>query len=75
MMKDGKFYWMTWDMAIMIPMLEMAGTHQQFISEVLYIYNEETPINDYKVDGALQKQLNQEIRLKTCYTALSHQED
>jgi len=70
LMKDGKFYWMTWDMAIMMPIFEMAGVHQQFIPDILYIYNKETPLNDHKVDRPLQASLRDEIRAKPVYSRL-----
>jgi glycosyltransferase involved in cell wall biosynthesis len=51
---DGKFLPMGWDLAFMIPMLEMAGEHHRFIEEPLYLYNRTNPINDHKVNLALQ---------------------
>lgn len=45
-----KFFRVAWDMAMMWPMLEMAGYHRTlFISEPLYVYNMETPFNDFKL--------------------------
>ena len=39
-----------WDVAIMMPALEMAGfDRSQFIKEVIYIYNKMTPFNDDKL--------------------------
>ena len=38
-MFEGKFVPVCGDVAIMLPMLEMAGFHSRFIPEVLYIYN------------------------------------
>ncbi len=32
----------------MFPMLEMSGMHARFISDVLYVYNMDNPINDFK---------------------------
>ena len=37
--KDGKFIRKAGDVAIMYPMLEMAGFHSKFIDKVLYVYN------------------------------------
>jgi glycosyltransferase involved in cell wall biosynthesis len=70
LMKDGEFYCMAWDFAIMLPMLEMAGRHQQFISDILYIYNFENPLSDHIVDRKLQKSLKTEICKKTKYVSL-----
>jgi glycosyltransferase involved in cell wall biosynthesis len=60
--QNAKFFPMTWDQAIMFPMLEMARKHAQFISEVLYVYNKKTAFNDNKVDPELQKMCEQRIR-------------
>jgi hypothetical protein len=68
---DGNFFKMAGDMAFMFPMLEMAGHRSQFISEVLYVYNTNTPINDYKVDVELQQSLNALIRGKQKYAVLA----
>lgn len=62
LMRNGQFFTMTWDFAIMFPMLEMAGEHSKFISEILYVYNLENPINDHKVDVQLQRDLDKHIR-------------
>lgn len=67
---EGEFFRMTWDQAIMFPMMEMAGERHAFISEVLYIYNTTNPINDNKVDAKLQNDLESLIRSKPRYDKL-----
>lgn len=67
---EGKFYPMAWDLGFMFPMLEMAGHRSKFIPEVLYIYNTATPINDNKVNEALQMYLTQVIRTKEKYSKI-----
>jgi glycosyltransferase involved in cell wall biosynthesis/SAM-dependent methyltransferase len=67
LMYKGDFYSMTWDFAIMFPMLEMAGPHSKYISDILYIYNLENPINDHKINVGLQQALDREIRSKQKY--------
>jgi glycosyltransferase involved in cell wall biosynthesis len=67
---NGKFLEMTSDLAAMFPMLEMAGKNQAFISDVLYIYNCTSPINDSKVNLNLQQGLEKIIRDKTPYQPL-----
>ena len=67
---EGKFYKMTWDLAFMFPMLEMAGLKSHYISSPLYIYNMDNPLNDHKVDNTLQLKLEKEIRLKKRYELL-----
>jgi glycosyltransferase involved in cell wall biosynthesis len=67
---DGEFFPMTHDLAIMFPMLEMAGSRIKFIPDVLYIYNRANCINDNKVNGGLQKELDRFIRAKEKYMPL-----
>jgi len=67
----GKFYPMTWDMAMMFPMIEMAGERHQFISDIMYIYNDANSISDHHVSRQLQAYLAQIIKKKTRYKRLS----
>lgn len=67
---NGKFFSMAWDLAMMFPMLEMAGHKAKFISDVLYIYNVANPINDSKVNLQLQQNLEHIIRSKSRYARL-----
>lgn len=60
--QNGQFFSMTWDFAMMFPMLEMSGPHSQFLSDILYVYNLENPINDHKVNRQLQQNLDSYIR-------------
>jgi glycosyltransferase involved in cell wall biosynthesis len=60
--KDGSFYKMTCDLAIMFPMLEMAGKNSKYINDILYVYNNSNPLNDHKINNQYQLQLEQEIR-------------
>lgn len=44
---EGKYYRSAWDLAIMWPILEMATFNRtKFISEPLYVYNQENPYGD-----------------------------
>ena len=65
--KENKFYEMTWDMAFMFPMLEMAGPLSLHIPETLYCYNRQNPLNDDKVNHQLQLKTEVEIRNKKPY--------
>lgn len=62
LMYEGKFLPMTWDFGMMFPMMEMAGNHQKYIDEILYVYNLENPINDHKVNQKLQQKLDSYLR-------------
>lgn len=67
---EGQFFPMTWDMAIMYPMIEMAGERHTFIPRINYVYNIENPINDNKVDADLQNILDRYIRQSPRYKKL-----
>ncbi|MCX5922353.1 MAG: glycosyltransferase family 2 protein [Candidatus Dependentiae bacterium] len=70
LMYDGKFFEVTWDQAFMFPMVEMAAQHAHHIPEVLYIYNQATPLNDFKVRLRLQLQMEKVIRSKERYSPI-----
>jgi glycosyltransferase involved in cell wall biosynthesis len=70
--KDGEFYPMAWDLGMMFPMLEMSGPRSRFISDILYMYNDTSPMNDFKTNAALQLQLDEEIRNKAQYSLLDN---
>ena len=63
----GEFFPVTWDQAIMFPMIEMAGHRHAFISETLYVYNTANTISDNKVNAHLQQALEALIRSKPKY--------
>ena len=65
--KNQEYYSVAWDLAIMLPMLEMAGKRQEFISEVLYAYNDSNPISDHKIKRKEQILAAKEIRQKNIY--------
>jgi glycosyltransferase involved in cell wall biosynthesis len=75
LMHEGSFYTMTWDKAMMIPMLEMCGKGRyKFIPEILYIYNFANPLNDCRVNGPLQAYLARVIFSKPAYQPLHEDE-
>ena len=66
-MKDdkGEFYKMTYDVAIMFPLMEMAGFNKvKYSDKIWYTYNRENPISDDKVDQQLQWSIHREISEK-----------
>ena len=67
---QNDFFSVTWDMALLFPMLEMAAGRIKFIDDVLYVYNMATPLNDYKTKFELQQMCHRYIRNKPSYTAL-----
>lgn len=67
---NGEFFSMAWDLAMIFPMLELSGGRFRYIADILYVYNQETPFNDYKIDQALQGKLDLLIRSRTPYEPL-----
>ena len=66
--KNREYFSVAWDLAMMFPMLEMAGNRQEFISEILYFYNDNNPISDHKIRRKEQILAAREIRQKKRYT-------
>lgn len=64
---EGNFYRMAWDLAFMMPMLEMAAERAMHIPDILYVYNLGNPLNDHKIDNSYQIRLEHEIRGKQKY--------
>ena len=48
-------------------MLEMAGNRQEFLKELLYVYNDQNPISDHKIRRKEQISVAKEIRRKKSY--------
>ncbi len=69
---QGQFFPANADLAIYYPMMEMAGTHFQYIPEVIYIRNVETPINDFKANKDVQVLGSKLLREKSVYARLNH---
>jgi glycosyltransferase involved in cell wall biosynthesis len=61
----GEFTKVTWDLAFMLPMVEMCNgktRHCIFIDEVLYLYRVNTSINDFTIRAGIQAEVDQYIR-------------
>jgi glycosyltransferase involved in cell wall biosynthesis len=70
--ENGIYWKVTGDLAFMYPMLEMAGQeHYKFMTDVNYIYNEQNPLNDHKVDLTLVNDIAIKIRNKSPYKMLT----
>ena len=65
--KNDQYFSVAWDLAIMFPMLEMAGKRQQFLKDLLYVYNDQNPISDHKIRRKDQISAAKEIRRKKRY--------
>lgn len=62
---DDKFYSVSGDVGVMLPMIEMAGPKSMFIPDIIYIYNMETPLNNKKVNPGVS--MSSFIRQKQPY--------
>ncbi len=70
LMFEGEYFAMSWDLAFMIPMIEMARYHFKFIPDFLYVYNGTNDINDHKVSKELQQLHDRIVRSRQPYHAL-----
>lgn len=68
--ENGEWIDTTYDLAVMFPMLEMAGPRIEFIRDKTYIYNYGTNIHDGKIRGDRQAYLAHYIRSKPRYERL-----
>jgi len=68
---NNKFFPVACDVGFMYPMLEMAHKHVRFISDILYVYNQENPINDGKHSAKLQIGLTKYVMEKEPYQAIN----
>ena len=66
----GRFYPMAGDVAFMVPIIEMAGEHHHFVSDIMYIYNDENIINEHRRNRQLQLHLARSIIYKHRYKPL-----
>ena len=69
--KEGSYYKMAYDQAIMLPLLEMAAERSTYIPETLYVYNKGNPLNVDKIKAQEQFDTAQEIRAKKPYSRVS----
>lgn len=66
----GKWLDVAWDLSFYMPFVEMGGHHGRYIHDILYIYNNENPIQDYKIKLREQEAMASYIRRKTPYKRL-----
>ena len=65
--ENGQFFSVASDLALMFPMLEMAGSRQEFVKEIIYVYNDQNPISDHRIRRREQILAAEKIRQKTRY--------
>lgn len=67
---EGEYFRVSGDQAFMFPMLEMAGQRSKYIDEVLYVYNIDNPLNDFKINRPEQAEATAYIRSQKRYEVL-----
>jgi hypothetical protein len=68
---SGNYWDNAGDLAFMFPMFEMSGDeHYKYISDINYIYNEQNPINEHKVNLKKVNEIAKQIRSKKSYDKL-----
>jgi glycosyltransferase involved in cell wall biosynthesis len=68
---EGKFIRRACDLAYITPLLELSGRHTKFISDVLYVYNKTSPLNDHKSSDEWEEEMDRFVRSKEKYSPLS----
>lgn len=67
---EGNWLKTTHDLALMFPLIEMAGQRSKFISEILYVYNDISTLNDFKQHSESLLSVDSYLRNKTPYSPL-----
>jgi len=73
--KKNQFFKVGWDVPIMLNLIDLSTDHVYYISEVLYCYNVETPINDHKLYRKEQARVDREVRSQIPLQIVSNLED
>ena len=73
------FFPVAWDLAIMYPMLEMCGpitpgaiNHSRYIKDILYIYNRDNPLNDFRKSRKHHRKIVNYIKNLESYKPIEH---
>jgi hypothetical protein len=69
--KDGSYYSVGWDVAFMMPMLEMSRERTLFIPNVLYMYNRFNPLSDDQIRQGDQQRVEMRVRSAEKYSKYS----
>ena len=65
--KSNKFFDFAGDLAIMFPLLELAGHRSTYVDKILYIWNDLNELNEHKRDNSRQLLVESMIRRKERY--------
>ena len=64
---DGKYFESVWDVAFMLPMIEMSRERTLYVPNVLYCYNRINPISDDKIRHQDQGRIDRLVRTREVY--------
>jgi glycosyltransferase involved in cell wall biosynthesis len=65
---NGNYFMIACDLAMMYPIIEMAGIHRiKQIEKILYVYNDINKLNDFKVNMQLLEKIRDYIWAKDMY--------
>ena len=67
---NGEWADCAWDLLIQFPLLEISNGKHKYIDEILYLYNNQNPISDYKIKQSRQGLIDRFARLKPHYAPL-----
>ena len=70
LMYQGKFFMSAWDLSYQLRMLSMAAGKFSYINDIMYIYNNDNPISDYKIRAQEQAFYDRYIRSQKPYDKL-----
>ncbi len=68
--EDGEYFRTGWDVAFMIPMLEMASGRFQYVRNILYVYNRWNPISDDVINSSDQLRVDRLVRTRKKYSPI-----
>jgi hypothetical protein len=66
--EGGSYYGVGWDVAFMMPMLEMSRERTLFIPNVLYMYNRFNPLSDDQIRQGDQHRVEMRVRQSPRYS-------
>jgi hypothetical protein len=72
--ENGEYYKMSYDQAMMLPMLEMASEKIYYVPKILHVYNRSNPLNVDKIKEKEQFLTMHRIRKKKEYQRLSFED-
>lgn len=69
--ENGNYWQWSSDLCFMYPMLEMSGEeHYHFMSDINYVYNNDNPINEHKVNMSMVNSFTARLKAKEKYSKL-----